>query len=83
MRVAESLWRLWQDLPRHPVLFEVLEPGVLRYAAIDWTQPRIALGVRPADDLRVAAWGIELAQTMELGCRACRPRRRRGSRRRS
>jgi hypothetical protein len=39
---------------------------VLRYAALDWTQPRIALGVRPADDLRVAAWGIELAQTMEL-----------------
>src|SRR3954471_12293902 len=66
VRVAEPLWRLWQDLPRHPVLFEVLEPGVLRYAAIDWTQPRIVLGVRPADDLRLAAWGIELAQTMEL-----------------
>jgi hypothetical protein len=66
VRVAEPLWRLWQDLPRHPVLFEVLEPGILRYAAIDWTQPRIALGVRPADDLRIAAWGIELAQTMEL-----------------
>lgn len=66
VRVGEALWRLWQDLPRHPVLFEVIEPGVLRYAALDWTQPRIALGVRPADDLRLAAWGIELAQTMEL-----------------
>src|SRR3569832_798583 len=65
-RVAEPLWRLWQDLPRHPVLFEVLEPGVLRYAAIDWTQPRIGLGVRSADDLRLAGWGIELAQTMDL-----------------
>jgi len=62
--VNDRLWALWIALPRYPTVIEALRPGRLRYAAIDWTDQPITLDSAYAQ-ARLAARGIELAQTLE------------------
>jgi tetratricopeptide (TPR) repeat protein len=62
--VSDELWRQWVSLPRYPTIMQALRPTRLRYAAIDWTTRPITLGDAPSYR-RIAARGIEIAQTFE------------------
>lgn len=63
---SEQLWSLWAKLPPHPLILRVNRPGLLQFAALDWTLRRIHVGQNAGDDRLLSEWAIEIANTLEV-----------------
>jgi len=66
IKVVDQLWQRWQALPPHRVLLRVNRPGLLHFAAIDWTRRPIYAGMLAKDDAKVAGWGYQICDALQI-----------------
>lgn len=63
--LSDQAWALWQSVGHHHNVLEVAREGWIRYAAIDWSATRVAIGADTGTVRRVATWGMVIARALE------------------